>query len=441
MAQKHVRGEALDMDLYATVLVLADGDLRVAIVDLDLCFLPDDQSAAIREAASTASGIPRENVLPFCSHTHAGPVNLGVYRGEGEDRVRSYIGILPHLVAGAVKQAASCLVPVRVAAGTGHSDIGINRDLRIADGRTIVGCNPDGPADREVVVMRIDSSEGQPLACMLNYQCHPTVLGPGNRMISPDYPGHARRMVEQATGATCLFVQGAAGDMGPVDTFVDDLGAARRLGTMLGLEAARVFLGLTTRPATRLLRGVIPSGAPLADYEDVAVPAAEQRLRFVTKLAEIPLRPLAEVYQRSPLQLAEARAKFDSMQAEGAGASSLAAQLQQIVRLSLRADRVVRYGGKSSLSVESVAVRIGDAALVAVAGEPYCEIGISVKRRSPFPGHTLFGGYVGGDMMYIPMASAFDINPPPMQVDNSPYTRDAAPLVIEHLQKLLTAVA
>jgi hypothetical protein len=440
MAQKHIRGEGLDKDLCATALALADGDIRVAIVDLDLCFLPDRQSAAIRELAGKASGIPPENVLPFCSHTHAGPVNLGVYRGEGEDRVRQYIEFLPHMVAGAVKRAVDSLVPVRVAAGAGRSDIGINRDLRIADGRTIVGCNPDGPADREVMVGRLDTIGGQPLACILNYQCHPTVLGPGNRTISPDYPGHARAMVEQVTGATCLFIQGAAGDMGPVDTFVDDVRAARRLGAMLGLEGARVFLGLDTRPVRRRLRGVIPSGAPLADYEDVPLETAEPSLRFLTTPVSLPLRPLAEVYQKAPGQLAEARARLESMQRQGADATALATQLQQIVRLSLRADRVVRYGGKASLPLESFALRIGEAALAAVAGEPYCEIGMAVKGRSPFPGRTLFGGYVGGDMMYIPMASTFGIHPPPMQVDNSPYAAGAAGLVVEHLSKLLTAV-
>src|SRR5207245_1700864 len=88
MAQRHVRGEGLDMDLFATALVLADGDLRVAILDFDLCFLSNAQAAAIRTAVETATGIPAASVLPFCSHTHAGPVILEYYRGEGEDCVR-----------------------------------------------------------------------------------------------------------------------------------------------------------------------------------------------------------------------------------------------------------------------------------------------------------------------------------------------------------------
>src|SRR5262245_13416917 len=118
MAQKHVRSEGLDMDLYATVIVLEDGDLRVAVIDLDLCFLPDDQAESMQKVVAEATGIPEKHVLPFCSHTHAGPVNMGVYQGEGEDRVHQYIASLPHWVAGAAVRAAHSLAPVRVAAGT-----------------------------------------------------------------------------------------------------------------------------------------------------------------------------------------------------------------------------------------------------------------------------------------------------------------------------------
>ena len=297
------------MDLYATVLVLADGDLRVAMIDLDLCFLPDEQAASIQKAVAEATGIPEKHVLPFCSHTHAGPVNMGVYQGEGEDRVHQYIASLPHWVAGAAVRASSSLAPVRVAAGTGSSDIGINRDLQLPDGRIIVGCNPDGFCDREVVVLRVDREDGQPLACLVNYACHPTVLGPGNKLTSPDYPGHTRRIVEQVTGALCLFLQGAAGDMGPVETFVPDVAVARRLGTRLGLEAARVWFGIETRRVERRLRSVIASGAQLAEYEEIPLKAPPPGLAFASEAIDLPTRPFAEVYEQAPQQLKDAEVR------------------------------------------------------------------------------------------------------------------------------------
>src|SRR5438874_2161344 len=153
--------------------------------------------------------------------------------------------MLPHWVGGAAAQAAKALRPVRTAAGVGHCEIGINRDLRV-DGRFVVGCNPDGFFDPEVGVIRIDEADGKPLACIVNYGCHPTVLGPGNKLASPDYPGSTRKIVEQVTGSTCFFLQGGAGNVGPIATFVSDAAVPRRLGTIPGLEAAKVYLALQT---------------------------------------------------------------------------------------------------------------------------------------------------------------------------------------------------
>jgi hypothetical protein len=439
MAQKHVRGEGLDMDLWATVLVLADGDLRLAIIDFDLCFLPDELAAAIRGAVSKATGIEPRNVLPFCSHTHAGPVNFGFYRGEGEDRVRIYVDSLPHWTAGAAVRAVAALEPVRTAAGAGYSDIGINRDLPLPDGRIVVGCNPDGFCDRTVGVIRIETLAGKPVCCIVNYACHPTVLGPGNRLISPDYPGSMRRTVEQVTGATCFFLQGAAGDMGPVETFVSDAAVARNLGTRLGLEAARVFLGLDARPVRKQLRGVIASGAPLAEYEEVLVEAPEPTLDLVSEPANLPVRDkFASIYEQAPALAIEARRELERLIAAGADESEVAAALQRMVRLELRAGRMERYRRARTLAVECHAIRLGNSAIVAIAGEPYSAIGVEVRKRSPFP-NTLVAGYLGGDMMYIPTAEAYQNPQVPMQVDNSPYAPEAAAQAADHLVSLLSS--
>jgi hypothetical protein len=61
---------------------------------------------------------------------------------------------------------------VRVAAGTGSSDIAINRDLPLDNGRIVVGCNSDGFSDRTGGVIRLDTLDGAPLACLVNYACY-----------------------------------------------------------------------------------------------------------------------------------------------------------------------------------------------------------------------------------------------------------------------------
>lgn len=442
VAQKHVRAEGLDMDLYVTALVLEDDNLRIALLDFDLCFLPDSVSDSIRKEVEKATGISASHVLPFCSHNHAGPTVLVHYHGEGEDRVQTYIHCLPQWAASVVRQAAHLVSPVRIDAGVGCSDIGMNRDLRLADGSFLVGCNPAGFFDREVGVIRLDRSDGEPLACVVNYACHPTVLGPKNKLISPDYPGHMRRVVEELTGTRCIFLQGAAGNIGPRETFVADARVARKLGFVLGLEAARVYSELSPIPTKTVLRGVIPSGAALADYEEILVENAEPELNFARSFVDLPVRSrFPEVYEKAPERLAEWEQKLGQLESQGAPREEISAAIQRVTRERMRADRILHYSLKETVPVEVHAVRLGHTAIIAISGEPYNEVGAEVKARSPFPGKTLVAGYVGGDMMYIPTASAYEFDPPPMEVDNSPYAPEAARVATEHMVTLLGAVA
>jgi len=126
-------------------------------------------------------------------------------------------------------------------------DFSVNRREKLADGRVVLGLNDSGPADHAVGVVRVDSQEGRPLAALVNYTCHPIFIGSASRLISPDYPGPMRRVVERETGAICLFLQGATGNVNPRSPMHPDTTEAERAGAMLGLEAAKVFLDLDTR--------------------------------------------------------------------------------------------------------------------------------------------------------------------------------------------------
>ena len=69
---------------------------------------------------------------------------------------------------------------------------------------------------------RIAADDGLTLGTVVNYACHPTTLAWQNTLISPDYVGALREVVERATEAPCLFLQGASGDLGPREGFVGD---------------------------------------------------------------------------------------------------------------------------------------------------------------------------------------------------------------------------
>ena len=425
MAQTHIRAEGVHQSLWLTALALEDDDEAAIILDLDWCLLSDEQLAMVRSAVNAATGVPPQRVLPCCTHNHAGPVTQDHYRGEGAEQVADYVASLPMRAAEASLAARRARVPVRVTAGTGSSEIGINRDLRLPDGRVVAGPNPTGHADRSVGVVRLERADGTPLAILVNYACHPTVLGPDNRLVSPDYPGTTKRVVEELTGATCMFLQGAAGDMGPVEGFVGDRRVAERLGTRLGLEAARVALSLDARPVRRVLDRVIASGAPLAVFRDEPTGQPAPRLRVRSGVAPLPIvRPLPALFTGAEERMVHWAETLALRRGQGADPDSVAAANQHFERERLRAERAAAFASTDHYDAEMHALALGNVALLLTWGEPYSRIGIEVKERSPFP-HTLFCGYLGGDPTYVATPDAY-APPVPFQLDNCPFAPEAA---------------
>src|SRR5215207_6161658 len=242
-------------DLTATALVLEGpaallsgdglgaGISRLAVIACDLLFLRAEEVRAVREAIGRLTDVPPDQVVIACSHTHYGPLTEPD-RDEQGQQVESYLANLVHLLAGAVAMARDRVAPCRLGFGQGEVRIGINRRERTADGQIILGQNPLGPVDPRVAVLRIDDGDGQPLATVLNYACHPVSLGSKCTDFSADFPGTARRLVEEQTGAMCLFLQGATGNINPLLMGWDWTHPAR-LGLPLGAEVVRVYWNAT----------------------------------------------------------------------------------------------------------------------------------------------------------------------------------------------------
>lgn len=440
MAQRHVRAEGVHQELWLTALALRKGGEAVIVLDIDWCLLSDRQDRVVRAAVSAATGVPPERVLPVCTHAHAGPVTQDAYRGEGEDDVHAYVDRLPAWAAEAAACAMDALEPVRVVAGRGRSGIGANRDLRLPDGRAVAGPNPDGFADTDVGVVRVEHLDGRPLAVLVNYACHPTVLGPDNRLVSPDYPGMTKRVVEEATGARCLFLQGAAGDMGPVETFVGDTQTAERLGRRLGLEAAKVALELDARPVRRRLERVIPSGAPLTVWVDEPFDAPEMALAVARRLVRLPVRaPLSDLFEQADRRLAQWQGVLEERVREGADAHAIAEAHQSVERERLRSIRADAFRNTDGFDVELQALVVGPVALLFAWGEPYARIGVEIKRDSPVA-DTFVVGYLGGDPTYVVTPEAFT-EPQPFQVENCPFAPSAAAEMVDAAVDLLAEAA
>src|SRR5215203_4158444 len=148
--------QAIESDLTATALVLADGDTKVAVVAIDLCMVSIDEGDRLRSAVADALGVSRSDVLLNLSHNHSSPAlpDFMAMTDTEEDaryRVRYERDLTTWLVEAAV-EANGRLQPARIGTGWGESTIGVYR-RETRDGHDVLGEVPDHPIDPSVGVI------------------------------------------------------------------------------------------------------------------------------------------------------------------------------------------------------------------------------------------------------------------------------------------------
>jgi len=289
-----------------------------------------------------------------------------------------------------------------------------------------------------VLVGRIDDLDGSPIAAIVGYTMHPTTLGPANRLISPDWPGHMKRTVESLTGAMCFFAQGATGNVGPgPEGFTGEIGVVQRLGAQVGCEAARVFLSLDLPAVDHVHDRVQESGAPLGLWKAIPREEPQPVVQIVARSVGLPLT------EQPPLEVAEtaivaAQDRLDALRANAAPAEEVEAATFAAKRANMTLTRVRAYGGRAEAPVDVQVLRIGPVVLAGVEGEPFAELGLEIKEASPFL-HTWFGGYVGGWAGYIPTPDAYPLQG--YEVETSPFAPAAAGVLTGAVRSLLSELA
>ncbi|MBX3069343.1 MAG: neutral/alkaline non-lysosomal ceramidase N-terminal domain-containing protein [Thermomicrobiales bacterium] len=437
-AQTHIQPDGVDQPLNVTALVIDDGTTTVAWCEFDLVIISSEETAIIQERVGQALGIPAANVRVSVTHNHAGPPpSSWDWIKDGLEALQTWYRQLPEYASGAALAARNSMVEARIGVGLGSSQVAINRREKNPQGRLVTGVNPGGVIDPDVLVVRIDTIDGEPLATVAGYTMHPTTLGPSNRLLSADWPGHFKRVVELLTNSTCLFVQGATGDVGPgYEGFTDDVSVPERLGMLVGFEAARVYHSIDIPARTYHHERTWESGAPLGrwEYDEVEEPAP-----MVKMLVDYVTLPLVEHESVADAQakVREAEATLQALRDAGAPAAEVEAATFVTKRLNMRLTRSQLYAGKTETPVEVSLLQIGPVVFAGTQGEPFVEIGLQIKEQSPFP-YTWFGGYTSGWAGYIPMPDAYPLLG--YEVETSPFTPEAAGVMVEGTVGLLKAM-
>ena len=202
--------------LHAGVLVLSDGETKIAIVTLDTISAWDQMVKLARARIEKQTGVPAANIMVAASHNHSGP-SFKADSQWGRELIDK-LGV-------AAKQAAENMRMVTVGYGEDRIGFSINR-RKVINGRAVVRLNPDGPNDQRVKVLRFDDGRSlTPLAVVMHAVCHPCFFTWGDKgsqpypngypKMSADFPGEAQTFVEMCYGhkTSSLFLQGCAGDI------------------------------------------------------------------------------------------------------------------------------------------------------------------------------------------------------------------------------------
>jgi len=365
--------------LTATAAVLESDGERVALVGLDLCGLLAAPHRSIRDAVASRTGIEADRVVLNVSHTHSAPY----ISADLQELIRpyglrlhddEYAASLEEAIVDAVAEAADTAAPARVTVGRGLVErVAGNRRPKLPDGRTVHRYGrppqelrelPEGLIDPEVMVVRFDRPDGGPIGALLSYSCHPTASGLGYPTnVSADFVGHGRTKVEEATGLTCLFLQGCAGDQGT------------------GKWVSATPWEDTVAMGERFARGV--SRALIAAH-----PVETGALRVSQSSLALDL---------DPMPVAELDAEFDA-----------AVRDRQSAEIVAIGDRLVLGQRIDELRVAPIiSIRLGPGlAIVVLPGEVFLEHGLRIRAASPFA-DTLVAAYNDNTLQYIPTEAAF----------------------------------
>jgi hypothetical protein len=400
--------ESVASGLTATVLVLANEQMTIAIVALDICLLPIARADVLRQRVGAAVGAPAANVLVNFSHTHSAPAFPG-WQPESAEQTRlqeAYWETLVERTVDAAAGARATLQPARVAAGWGTCEIGINRREMGSDGLVFLGEVPDGETDPAVGVVRVDDLAGQPIAILASLGCHTVVVGPRDQAASADFPGPAREVIESTLGGLALFLQACGGDVMPVGGMgyeTDCTDANERVGMMLGGEVVKVAAGLRTH-LQRGERTALGSVSSISLWPWVAVEDEDTWARLAVRSERIFL----DFIDLPTLEDAQGILDEKRRLLEAALPSGDERQIAPAQRFVSWAEALVDAceTNQRTIDFEVQALRIDDLAFVALSAETFSGTGLEIKQRSPIP-YTNVLGYSNGCIMYLPRAQDY----------------------------------
>jgi len=346
-----------------------DGNTRAVLLSCDNLGIQQDVCDHIREKIAAATGCSREGVYIACTHTHLAP-HIGNRTGTAGAITQQDREYIPWLIQQAVDAAIMAVADLSPATlSYTYADVpGISfiRRYRMKDGsfRTNPGWqNPDidaplGTPDERTTALLLHR-EGKPQIAITHFQTHPDVIS--GEKVSADWCGFVRRTYEQLVpNSRCIFFTGAQGDTNHIDVrLTKEEGSGYHRSRYMGETIAKALIAN------------LPHAKPMENHKIVC---GQKNI-------------LVNLNKGRPEELADA-IRIERIYRE-TGDKNLAANCDgknmTATTIVAKARRIVELmNGPDTKTLYLSAIAVGDAVFMGLPGEPFTDIGRSIKAGSPY---------------------------------------------------------
>ena len=366
--------EILDR-LHATALVVRQGDLLAAVVNLDWICIEEDITDRIRAAASKLTGIPKLNISVCTTHSHSVPNTLNFW-GWG-DRENDYIDSVIPAIAESFRLAQADMEDVEIGFATTESLVGVNRRGLDEKGNFGFFGDPLGSFDPTMTVAHFRSGP-KTKGILVHYGAHGTAMG-SNRLVSRDWSGVMNDRIEPQVEAPVLFLNGAIGDVGPRTNLIKK-GTRLSAGGGDGIESVRE---VGYRAATDAIRALVS----IREFR------SELALEVLSEDIFLPYAPLTSLEEAQ-----KALEKWKPRQDEWGHPMAEYRHNESVIEAH---SRPLLEGRNFMQTI----IRIGPLAVIPMPGEMFAAISLRIRENSSLS-YPLCCSVSNGSLSYLPTREA-----------------------------------
>ncbi|MGE7874354.1 neutral/alkaline non-lysosomal ceramidase N-terminal domain-containing protein [Bacillus paramycoides] len=386
--------------IYGTIFVFEKDEVKTVFISIDNIGMLVEDTNIIRERVASELHVPFEQITVVYTHTHSGPETVGDH-----PLIKSYKTILLNNVVQGAVTANNNMTPCEVGWGVTTGDIGVNRRERTSDGKAKMGTNIDGIVDRRIGVLAVRDAETKELSGIVVFcTAHPNVLKGDSDVLSADYPGMTREILEKIVNCPVIIVQGATGNVN-----------AKYRGSREALKQMAYVLS-----------GHVLTALPKVTYSPIV------NLRTISSTMQMKLKAIPEIAEvRRMARLAENQWGVNTD--------------EWLTIILNKHEQNIR---QLSIDLEIQLFQINDGMFSGIPMEPFSETALEMKESLQNE-RAFFGGYTNGYIGYLPTSKEFiyggyevELNPVvygPVTNLLMPPEENTAELVVKRVMELYNA--